>query len=108
IHKKALPVIKYIIDPKKTEMPLTIRPWHTNDVFFPVAMKGKKKDIKKIISECKIPVPVRKKVKVLVNGDGRIIALLPHILSFHFVKPGEEESFLDLEMNGVSLLYPKA
>lgn len=97
--------IDWVLDQEKLRFPLTLRNWRSSDVFRPRSMKGKRKEISKIISENRIEIDQRKEVRVLVNGDEEIIAVLPGILSFTFVKKYDGLKYVQLLQNENSLLY---
>ena len=97
----------WVVDLEKLTFPLKIRNWKTTDVFRPLSMGGKRKTLKKIISERKVAVNERSQVRVLVNGDEEIIALLPGSLSYSFVKKYDGSGYLELLEHETSLLYPE-
>lgn len=65
------------IEVEQTQLifPLQIRQWEASDSFQPSGMKGKKK-VSKFLKDCKIPVPHRKDIYILVNGNQEIMAVL--------------------------------
>ncbi|MBS1529479.1 MAG: tRNA lysidine(34) synthetase TilS [Bacteroidetes bacterium] len=60
------------VDTDKLIYPLTIRNWRQGDFFYPLGMKTKKKLSDFFISE-KVPLHEKKRVPLLVNGNGDII-----------------------------------
>ena len=64
------------------DFPLTLRTWQQGDKFQPFGMKGQKK-ISDYLNDIKIPVPLKKKVQVLVN-QGEIIWLVGHRIDERF------------------------
>jgi tRNA(Ile)-lysidine synthase len=57
----------------KLIFPLLIRNWIPGDRFFPFGMKGKSKKVSDLLIDQKLNLNQKKKVKVLLNGDGDII-----------------------------------
>jgi tRNA(Ile)-lysidine synthase len=57
----------------KLIFPLLIRNWIQGDRFFPFGMKGKSKKVSDLLIDQKLNLNQKKKVKVLLNGDGDII-----------------------------------
>ncbi|MBK8620538.1 MAG: tRNA lysidine(34) synthetase TilS [Saprospiraceae bacterium] len=65
----------FSIHAEKLNFPLTLRPWTSSDVFRPVHMKGSAKSIKKLLSEQKIPIELRKSKMVLIDATGVVLGL---------------------------------
>lgn len=56
------------LDIDKLEYPLKLRTWKEGDYFIPFGMKGKKK-LSDFLTELKIPLNLKQKIKVLVSGE---------------------------------------
>jgi tRNA(Ile)-lysidine synthase len=52
--------------------PLTLRPWHRGDYFYPLGMKAKKK-ISDFFVDRKLPLHKKNEIPLLVNGNGDIM-----------------------------------
>lgn len=59
-------------DSSLLHFPLKLRQWNTGDYFHPFGMRGKKK-LSDFFTGLKIPLTEKKKIPVLVNGNGDII-----------------------------------
>lgn len=86
-------------------LPLHIRPWRNEDVFRPHGMKGKSKEIKKIISESNVPLLYRPFVLVLEDANHSIWAVLPYHVSLDVRPATGIKPIFDLLRNGVSVLF---
>ena len=53
--------------------PLTVRCWDAGDLFFPFGMGGRKKKVSDLLIDSKVSLFEKERVKVLLNGDGKII-----------------------------------
>ncbi|MGV8879018.1 MAG: tRNA lysidine(34) synthetase TilS [Sphingobacteriaceae bacterium] len=60
------------VDAEKLNFPLSMRPWQAGDYFYPLGMQKRKKLSDYLINE-KVPLLLKNKVPVLVNGNGEII-----------------------------------
>ncbi|WP_207424225.1 tRNA lysidine(34) synthetase TilS [Desertivirga brevis] len=63
---------KAFFDESLLQYPLKMRLWNDGDYFFPFGMKGKKK-LSDYLRELKIPLTQKKRVPLLVNGNGDIL-----------------------------------
>ena len=68
---KSAPNICYV-DANQLIYPLTIRTWQEGDIFKPFGFNGEKK-ISDYLIQQKVPLIDKKKIPILVNGDGNII-----------------------------------
>lgn len=55
------------IDASLLDMPLTLRPWKEGDYFYPIGMGMKKKKVKKLLIDLKMPLHQKEKVWVLTS-----------------------------------------
>lgn len=55
------------LDFNKLTFPLTLRPWREGDYFYPFGMGGKKKKVKKVLIDLKMPLHEKENVWVLEN-----------------------------------------
>jgi tRNA(Ile)-lysidine synthase len=85
------------IDISKVNFPLFLRKWKNSDVFRPLSMHGNKKEIKKILSEQKIPSFQKNEVLVLVDHSGEIVAIIGLGSSYTFSSSISTEGFLIIE-----------
>jgi tRNA(Ile)-lysidine synthase len=60
------------VDAALLQYPLSIRTWQQSDYFYPLGLKTKKKLSDFFIGQ-KIPLPAKKQIPLLVNGNGDII-----------------------------------
>ncbi|MCS6968940.1 MAG: tRNA lysidine(34) synthetase TilS [Cytophagales bacterium] len=60
--------------------PLKVRPWQPGDRMQPLGMKGSKK-ISDLLIDLKVPVPVKKRVRLLCNAEGQVLWLIGYRLS---------------------------
>ncbi len=60
------------VDAALLEYPLTLRPWQDGDRFYPLGMKGSKK-LSDFFTTEKVPLPRKKEIPLLINGNGDII-----------------------------------
>lgn len=56
------------IDLDKIRFPLKLRPWRAGDRLVPLGMKGHKK-VSDILTDKKIPAPLKKRIPLLVSGE---------------------------------------
>lgn len=56
------------LDLDKLQFPLTLRPWQPGDFFYPLGMQRKKK-LSDFLVDCKVPLPIKKGIQVLVSGE---------------------------------------
>ena len=78
--------------------PLKLRSWEEGDVFQPLGMKGKKK-LSDYFIQKKINVLDKKRVPILVNGDGRIIWIANYHLDERFKIRDNTQKVLKLVCN---------
>lgn len=64
-------------DADKLVFPIQIRAWQEADVFRPLGMKGRKK-LSDFFVSLKIPIYLKRRVPVVVNGNGQIIWVAPY------------------------------
>ena len=75
-----------LINADKLEYPLILRPWQAGDYLYPFGL-NKKKKVKKLLNESRVPVHLRSQSMVLCSGS-RIVWLLGHCLDHRFrVRP---------------------
>jgi len=86
------------IDMDEVEFPLTIRSWEEGDVFQPLGMQGKKK-LSDYFIQKKINILDKKRVPILVNGDGRIIWVVNYHLDERFKIRDNTQKVLKLVCN---------
>lgn len=68
------------LDYKGLKFPLKLRCWRKGDKMVPLGMKGNKK-VSDILTDKKVPNSTRKKVLVLVDSNGELLAILPDMPS---------------------------
>lgn len=86
------------IDFEEIKFPLTIRSWEEGDVFYPLGMQGKKK-LSDYFIQKKINILDKKRVAILVNGDGRIIWIVSYHLDERFKIKDNTQKVLKLVCN---------
>ena len=86
------------IDFGKLVFPLVIRSWQEGDVFQPLGMQGKKK-LSDYFIQKKINILEKRRVPILVNGDGRIIWVVNHHLDERFKIRDNTQKVLKLVCN---------
>ena len=75
-----------LINADKLEYPLILRPWQAGDYLYPFGL-NKKKKVKKLLNEARVPVHIRSRSMVLCSGS-KIVWLLGHCLDHRFrVRP---------------------
>lgn len=89
------------------DLPVTVRPWKSKDVFRPYGMKGKTKEVKKIISESNVPLLYRPFILVLEDANHTIWAILPHQVSLDLLPINGMKPSFDVIKNGTSVLFKK-
>ncbi|MFD1768528.1 tRNA lysidine(34) synthetase TilS [Sphingobacterium suaedae] len=67
------------IDYDLLHFPLRLRTWEQGDVFYPLGMQGKKK-VSDFFIQQKIAIHEKKRIPILVNGNGEIIWIVNHRL----------------------------
>ena len=60
------------VDAETLVYPLTLRSWQQSDYFYPLGMKTRKK-LSDFFIDLKIPLPEKKRIPILVNGNNDII-----------------------------------
>ncbi len=79
------------VDESKLVYPLCLRYWEEGDRFQPLGLSGQKKLGRFFISE-KIPLHQKSQVPVLVNGDGKIIWVIPLRMDDRFkIRPNTQK-----------------
>jgi tRNA(Ile)-lysidine synthase len=86
------------IDLDEIIFPLTIRSWVKGDVFQPLGMQGKKK-LSDYFIQKKINILDKKRVPILVNGDGRIIWVVNYHVDERFKIRDNTQKVLKLVCN---------
>jgi tRNA(Ile)-lysidine synthase len=66
-----------ILDGKNLLFPLLIRPWQPGDRIAPSKMKGNTKKVKDMLTEYKIPLPLKQSTPVIQDDSKRIVAVFP-------------------------------
>lgn len=62
-----------IVDQEKLHFPLLLRPWRPGDVFQPFGMDGQHQKLQDFFTNLKLSRLEKEQVRVLENGDGKII-----------------------------------
>lgn len=86
------------IDTASLVYPLTIRQWEEGDTFQPLGMNGKKK-LSNYFIQKKINILDKKRVPILVNGDGKIIWVVNYHLDERFKIRDNTQKVLKLVCN---------
>lgn len=86
------------IDTVSLVYPLTIRQWEEGDSFQPLGMNGKKK-LSDYFIQKKINILDKKRVPILVNGDGKIIWVVNYHLDERFKIRDNTQKVLKLVCN---------
>jgi len=76
--------------------PLELRKWKEGDVFYPLGMRGKKK-ISDYMIDCKIPLNLKKEVKVVVSGSG-ILWVVGHAIDDRYKITEGTTEILELKL----------
>lgn len=87
-----------LVDFSQLVFPLTIRAWQEGDIFQPLGMSGKKK-LSDYFIQKKINILEKKRVPILVNGDGRIIWVVNYHLDERFKIRDNTQKVLKLVCN---------
>jgi len=61
------------LDRDLLSFPLTVRRWNEGDLFLPFGMGGRKKKVSDLLIDSKVSLFEKERVKVLLNGDDKII-----------------------------------
>lgn len=64
------------IDPEKISFPLVVRRWQSGDVVWQGKTSFFRKSVKKILSESRIPLPFKERVRILADAQGQILSVL--------------------------------
>lgn len=86
------------VDFDELVFPLTIRAWEEGDIFQPLGMQGKKK-LSDYFIQKKINILDKKRVPLLVNGDGRIIWIVSYHMDERFKIKNNTQKVLKLVSN---------
>lgn len=88
-----------LVDESRVVFPLKIRNWQSGDVFQPFGMGGKSKKLKDFFTDNKLSLFEKEKVRILVNGDGKIIWVLGYRLDDRFKIGQGTKAYLELTMH---------
>ncbi len=90
---------KILVSSNKLILPLTIRSRQDGDFFFPSGMNMKKKKLKKFLIDEKLSQFQKEKVKLLVNGDGKIIWIIGMRGDERFTSNNEDEKIIQMSLS---------
>jgi tRNA(Ile)-lysidine synthase len=82
------------IDTQSITWPLSVRTWQTGDAFQPFGMDGKTQKIQDYLVHKKVSGPNKDLVRILANGDGRIIWVLGMRTDQRFAVPNSAKTVL--------------
>lgn len=92
---------KATFDSAQLTFPLQIRSWKSGDTFYPFGMKGKRKKISDLLVDRKIPLTLKKQVRVLTDQADRIIWVIGHRTDERFKVTDKTLSITTLEIDNI-------
>lgn len=73
-----------VVDAEALQYPLYLRQWRQGDAFQPFGMEGRRKKLQDFLTDARLSLYEKERVKVLVNADQEIIWVLGHRLDHRF------------------------
>lgn len=84
---------QWILDTKNLILPLKLRRPEESDVFYPTGFNGRKK-VSKFLKDKKLPIFVRNRTWILVDGHNQILGVLPYRQDRRFVNENADGNIL--------------
>jgi len=88
------------VDADHIDYPLTLRNWHTGDVFYPLGMKGKQK-LSDFFIQQKVPLHKKDDIALLINGNGEIIWVAGYRPDERYKITAETKKVIIFEVNSI-------
>jgi len=88
------------VDADHIVYPLTLRNWHTGDVFYPLGMKGKQK-LSDFFIQQKVPLHKKDDIALLINGNGEIIWVAGYRPDERYKITAETKKVIIFEVNSI-------
>ena len=86
------------VDPTQLKYPLLLRLWKAGDAFQPFGMQGQHQKIQDFLTNQKISRLEKEQVRVLVNGDGKIIWVVGFRMDERFKVPKTNQTALKITL----------